>query len=59
MAGGGLAWGSLETLGTGMGSDCKASGNAGGAAGQMQDGSGGDDGVESLKDDTIKHSIKL
>lgn len=36
-----------------MGSDCKASGNAGGAAEQMQDGSGGDDGEENLKEDII------
>lgn len=46
----------METLGKGTGSYCRASGNAGGAAGPMQDGSGGgDDGVESLKDDIIKH----
>lgn len=53
--GGGLAWGILETLGRGMGSYCRVSGNAGGAEGQMQDGSGGDDGVEILKDDIRKH----
>lgn len=40
----------------GMGSYCKARGNAGGAAGEMQDGSG-DDGVESLRDDIIKHPL--
>lgn len=40
-----------------MGSYCKASGNAGGAAGQMKDSSGGDDGEESLKDDIIQHGL--
>lgn len=52
-----MAWGSPESLGTGMGSDCgpcRASGSAGGGAGETQGGggwgAGADNGEETLED---------